>query len=62
MLILVSILGKYLPYGNFVVSAIQVVAGVAIYFGLLLLMKDNMLRELIALGILKRGGKKDAAD
>ena len=64
MLVFVLLLGKYLPFRNLVVTAIQVVSGVAIYFGLLLLMKDNMLRELInmALGILKRGVRKNASD
>lgn len=64
MLMFVLILGKYLPYRNLVVTAIQVAVGVAVYFGLLLLMKDNLLRELIntALGILKRGVGKNASD
>ena len=64
MLTFVLILGKYLLYGNLVVAAIQVAVGVAVYFGLLLLMKDNLLRELIniALKIIKRGVKKDASN
>lgn len=64
MLILVLILGKYLPYGDLAVIAIQVVAGVAIYFGLLLLMKDHLLQELIGmvLGKLKGGVRKNASD
>lgn len=64
MLMFVLIPGKYLSYGNLVVTAVQVVAGGAVYFGLLLLMKDNMLIELIntVLGILKRGVRKNASD
>lgn len=64
MLMFVLILGKYLPYRNLVVTAIQVIIGIAVYFGLLLLMKDNMLKELIniALGILKKGDRKNASD
>ncbi len=51
MLIFVLLLGKFLPYGNLVVVVIQVVVGVAVYFGLLLLMKDNLLRELIYIAL-----------
>lgn len=63
MLIFVLMLGKYLPYGNLVV-VIQVVSGVAVYFGLLLLMKDQLLRELIhiALSVFKKGVGKNASD
>lgn len=64
MLMFVLIIGEYLPYRNLVAAAIQVVAGAAVYFGLLFLMKDNMLQELIniALRILKRGVEKNSSD
>ena len=64
MLVFILLLGKYLPFRNLAVVAIQVILGVAVYFGLLLLMKDSMLRELIntVLGILKRGVRKNASD
>ncbi len=64
MLMFVITLGKYLPYRNHIVAAIQVITGVVVYFGLLLLMKDNLLRELIniALRIFKRGVEKNASD
>ena len=64
MLICVLMLGKYLPYGNLAAAAIQVASGVAVYFGLLLLMKDQLLRELIhiALSVFKKGVGKNASD
>ena len=64
MLVFILLLGKYLPFRNLAVVAIQVILGVAVYFGLLLLMKDSMLRELIntVLGILKRGVRKNASN
>ena len=64
MLMFVLIIGKSLSYGDIVVIAIQVIAGIAVYFGLLFLMKDNMLKELIntALEMLKKGVRKNASD
>lgn len=44
-------IGKYLNVGAVYVLCIQVCAGVAIYMGILLLMKDSMLTELIEMGI-----------
>ena len=64
MLIVVLVLGKYLPFGNIETVIVQIGAGVAVYFGLLFCMKDSMVWELIntALKVLKKGERKNASD
>lgn len=64
MLLIVILFGKYSPYGNIATTIIQATVGAAIYLGSLFIMQDNLLRELInmALGILKKGVRKNASD